>query len=78
MLYNLKGWKMKYGFDIQGENVLGKLCKCKCKVTFWGYAKWRLWYAKWRLGYAKWRWGLDLGLGNDVRGWYMQGGLCKG
>ena len=63
---------------MKSENVLGMLCKCKCKVTFWRYAKWRLGYAKWRLGYAKWRLGLDLGLGNDARGWCMQGGLCKG
>ena len=35
MLCNLGKFQMKYGFDMQGAHVLGKLCKCKCKVTFW-------------------------------------------
>ena len=28
--------------------------------------------------YAKWKLGLDPRLGNDSRGWCMQGELCKG
>ncbi len=65
---------MNYGFYMKSANVLGKLCKCKCKwcFRFWLKGmKMTLWYAKWRLG-------LDLGLDIDVIGGCMQVGSCKG
>ena len=48
---------------MQGENVLGKLRKCKCKVTFWRLTKRDendsiIWKMKVRVGFL---------FGNDAR-----------